>query len=139
MLMSSLRLKLDALGIRLSCSRLLQALKQFKLFRITLTLTYSYYSAGNSATPTEDVHNALRESAIAMSDLTDALASRPQRRGPAPAPVGGVTKARQMAPSGRKAAPRVDANGQPSKRTLKACLNCRYVFDSIPQDNAGWS
>ncbi|KAM0794330.1 hypothetical protein BDR22DRAFT_827038 [Usnea florida] len=81
--------------------------------------------AGYSATPTEDLHNALRESAIAMSDLTDALASRPQRRGPAPAPAGGVTKARKTAPSGRKAHPQVDANSQPVKKTVKACSNCR--------------
>ena len=112
---------------------MLQALRQFKLFRITLTLTHSFYSSGYSATPTEDLDDALRGSGIAMSDLADALATRPQRRGPPPAPAGGVTKAR---PSPR---PRIDANGQPVKKTARACWNCRYVFDSIPQDNAGWS
>ena len=102
-------------------------------------LIHSLHSMRSPAVATEGLDEALRESDIPMSDLVNALASKPQRRRPAPAPAGGVTKARQGIPGLPKARQRKDSKGQPLKRTAKACVDCRYVFGFIPQDNTGSS
>ena len=98
-------------------------------------LILSLHSLRSPAVVIEGLDNALSESGIPSVDLANALPTRSQRRRPAPAPPGGVTKARQSAPGRRKARQRAVAIGQPLKRIGKACANCRYVLDSIPQDN----